>query len=56
MLILLLNNIFEYIYNIIRIIKLIILLLLNLSQIVILVNLLIYRFSLLLKTIYYNYI
>ncbi len=43
-LILFLNNIFEYIYNTIRITKLIILLLLNLLQTVILANLLIYFF------------
>jgi len=43
-LILLLSNIFEYIYHIIRIIKLIILLLSNLSQIAILVSLLTYFF------------
>ncbi len=44
-LILLLNNIFEYIYNIIRITKLIILLLLNLLQTTILVNLLNFFFA-----------
>ncbi len=54
MLILLLSNIFEHIYNTIKLIKLIILLLLNLSQTITLANLLIYYFSLLLKAIYYN--
>ncbi len=49
-----LSNIFEYIYNTIRITKLIILLLSNLLQTITLANLLIYYFSLLLKTICYN--
>ncbi len=53
-LILLLNNIFEYIYNIIKITKLIILLLLSLLQTTILASLLTYYYFLLLKTIYYN--
>jgi len=49
-----LSNIFRYTYSTIRITRLVISLLSNLSQIVILISLLTYYFSLLLKTICYN--